>query len=207
MCMCISAVYGQTDFNFFLSPTGGVGLRTQPAVIYRQGGFGWATDFRYLSETVDTSFSTPHQYRLGMDFGLSWRDQLFVFTGLGYTVRRDRGVPVCEVCGFVYRGGPIRLRHQFWEIPIGINYHFLPKRRLSPFLGASTIFSHAATEDNYVSWAFQWRLGTSFRIGNTTTLQLVLYTLGNRRTRENPYYTFREAGAQLSVVKVFRKSE
>lgn len=207
MCMSISIVYGQTNVKFFLATNAGAGLRTQPAVIYPQNGFGWSTDFSYLSETTDTSFSTPYQYRLGIDYGLSWRDQLFVFTGLGYTVRRDRGIPVCDVCGFVYRGGPVPLKHQFWEIPIGINYLFLPKRRLSPFLGASTIFSHAATEDSYVSWAFQWRLGTSFRTGNTTTLQLALYTLGNRRTRENPYYTFREAGAQLSFVKVFRKSE
>lgn len=206
-CLSGSFLTGQSNLNFFLSPTGGAGLRTQPAEIYWNHGIGWGTDFSYLRNNPDTIVPTPFHYKWGLDFGLSWRDQLFVFTGLNYTTRHDNGIVSCDVCGLVTSGIPRPLKHSFWEIPIGINYILTTRKRLSPFVGTSLIYTKSAKEDLYQSWAFQWRVGASVRIYKRTSLQLAFYTQSNRRNQVRPHYIFREAGAQLSVVQVFRKSE
>lgn len=196
----------QSKLDVFLAQKGGAGLRTQPASIYPEGGLGWSTDFKFLTQATDTIIPTPYQLNWGIDLGLTWDDQLFFFTGVNYTARYDRGVPVCDVCGLVYNGGPILLRNYFWEIPIGLNFLFTTQKSINPFIGASAFYTFSTKWEYYQSWAFQWRLGASIPLGQTTSFQLSLYTQGNRRASERPYYIFREAGMQLSLVKIFRKS-
>lgn len=207
LCWVCTQLPGQPKLSFFLAPNIAAGLGTQPSEIYPVRLLGSPTGIGYHLESTDTSSSTPYQYRLGLDFGMSWRDQLFVFTGIGYMARHDRGVPVCDVCSFAYHGGPIQLQHYFWEIPIGMNFLFTAQKRVTPFVGISTIFSKSAKSDNFRSQFLQWRLGTSFRMSNKTSFQLAFYAQNNRRTRIKSYYTFRELGLQLSFVKLFRKSE
>lgn len=206
-CLSISSLTGQTNINLFIAPNGGAGLRSQPAEIYWNKGIGWSTDLRYLKESTDTIIRTPFQYRWGIDFGLTWRNQLFLFTGIARTTRYDHGVLSCSVCGLESSGRPVPLQHEFWEIPIGINYLFNAQKRISPFVGATVFYTESTKENMYQSWAFQWRLGTSFRISKSMFLQMAFYTQGNRRSQEKPHYIFREAGAQLSLVKIFRKTE
>lgn len=207
LCFFTFQLEAQNKPAFFLAPSLGGGINVKTAQIYPGNDFRWETNPEYFGSFEGGKRLIPFQAKGGIDLGLSWRDRLFVFTGIGYTMRRDEGYPSCDFCDMALPEFTTRLAHDFWEIPIGVNFLLTKEKRINPFIGASALYTLSVGNHGYKSLAWQWRLGVSFPMADRISLQSALYLQHNRNAWEPSHYAFQEMGLQVSLVKIFRQSD
>lgn len=199
------SLQAQSKIHFFLAPSLSSGFNKNTAQIFPSSGLRWETDPAHFNTFEDGKSRTPFHLKAGLEGGISWKERVFLFTGLSYTVRFDEGYPSCDFCDMAPPEFTTNLQHDFVEIPIGLNILLTKDKRVNPFIGASAFYIFSAGDDQYESWAWQYRAGTSMPLPGQWSLQTALYLQANPNAREQPYYIFRELGLQVSFVRVFRR--
>ena len=204
LCFLCLQLQAQSKLNFFLSPNISMGVNKSTAQIFPSSGLRWETDPAHFNTFEDGKSRIPFHLKVGIEGGLSWKERVFLFTGLIYTARFDEGYPSCDFCDMAPPEFTTSLQHDFLEIPIGLNIFLMKNKRVNPFIGASIFYTLPAGDHQYESWAWQYRVGTSMPLSEQWSFQTAVYLQANPEVRAQPYYIFRELGLQVSFVKIFR---
>lgn len=99
-------LWGQKKVAFFLAPSFTMGANRSPARIEFSEYTGWVTDKQYFLPFENGKNLIPHQVGGELAIGLSFRERLFVFTGLAYTMRKEAVYLRCDICGLVFPDKP-----------------------------------------------------------------------------------------------------